>query len=108
MNDTIIIIAPIEDIHSRVVAQYIETDFNCQALIWDNANFPLTDQIYFGIDNDHLDFALYHKHKKYGLQNIRSICVRRPRTFTISKSISDDHIQRFCENESRILFKGYN
>lgn len=105
MNDIVIIVAPSEDLHSRVVAKCIESDFHCEALIWNNALFPLNDQITFGIENDQTTFALNIKGKKYELEKIRSIWNRRPQIFNLSQTILEDYVKQFCASESRILFR---
>lgn len=108
MKEAVLIIAPKDDIHALSLAAVMERDFEVPAVIWDRSTFPVESQIDFTIGGERqlCEIHLATPGGTYDLNSFRSVWWRRAAGFKIEKTVSDQKVRRFCDNECDAFFKG--
>ena len=106
MKDTILIIGQPDDVHASALTVVLKSEFDSNAVIWDNGSIPSESLMDFILNESNADFRLKTSEGSFSLNTIRSIWWRRPSRFKLDHSVTDPKVRAFCLSECEAFFKG--
>ena len=83
MKDTILIIGQPDDVHASALTVVLKSEFDSNAVIWDNGSIPSESLMDFILNESNADFRLKTSEGSFSLNTIRSIWWRRPSRFKL-------------------------
>jgi hypothetical protein len=104
--ETVLIVAPPDDLHAVSLAAVLARDFDVPALIWDRGSLPAESQLDFRLGVDSSDIRLTTPEGSYTLDDFASVWWRRAAGFRIDESVSDPRVRRFCYAECDAFLHG--
>ena len=109
MKNTVLIIAPEEDVHARAVQKRVETIFGARAIILDAADYPTRWQISFQADAGLTSQATVICPNGVEIQDkdLAGLWWRRLRRHRLPPEISDTRVRRFCFDEAESAFHAW-
>jgi hypothetical protein len=104
---TVIIVAPTQDTHARVVAAEV-IRIGGKAVILDAADFPELWSLTFTVSRiDGSAFSLEFDSQKFSSEEISGVWWRRPSKHRASSDIPETHLRNFAEREAAEAFHGW-
>jgi glutathione synthase/RimK-type ligase-like ATP-grasp enzyme len=103
---SVLIIAPADDAHAIAVKAALESDFDHEAIVWDNSGIPSETQFDLYFDNEKTSLSIKAKNQSFSIVDLSCIWWRRISRFRIDYSVSDPKVRNFCVAECDTLFKG--
>jgi glutathione synthase/RimK-type ligase-like ATP-grasp enzyme len=105
-KDSVLILAPEDDIHAQVVAHVLKWQLDTPAVIWNIAHLPARDPATFRLGVDGSTFSIKTPDVDIAVDSLRSIWWRRTTTYRISDAVSDPQVRDFCQRECDAFFRG--
>jgi hypothetical protein len=106
MPGRVLIIAPPDDAHAIAVKAALESDFDNDAIIWDNSGIPSETHFDLYLDNGKTSLSIKAKNQSFSIADLSCIWWRRISRFRIDYCVSDPKVRNFCVAECDTLFKG--
>jgi glutathione synthase/RimK-type ligase-like ATP-grasp enzyme len=106
MADTILILAPEDDIHAAAVATILVGDFGVSVVRWDTGRFPRVDPVTLRFKSDQPELVIDVDGAQISTHKLRSIWWRRPSRFEFSADLTGERVRAFSWRECETFFKG--
>ena len=105
--DTVVILAPVEDVHARSVAYEIETHFGGSAVILDTAEYPRHWHLAVSVHDGATAWEVSFGDRCIRSTEVAGLWWRRVHAHDIAAEISDERVRSFCESEARTALLGW-
>ncbi len=106
MRDTILIIAPEDDIHAQSVAVILDAQESISSVIWDSSTLPSQSVASYSLDGGSSNFVITNGQNLITLDSVRSVWWRRSKRAMIDAQVTDRQARAFCVRENSALLVG--
>jgi hypothetical protein len=106
MKNTVLIVAPSDDLHAQAVSSVLNSQLGALAVIWDSGAVPADDALSFRLTESRIGFQIKSSGGNIALDSLRSIWWRRPKNFRLDDGVTDHKVRQFCLRECSAFLKG--
>lgn len=104
MRDTVLILAPEEDVHANAVAARLR-EAGARAVVWDSSSLPANSMASLRV-GDELRLELVAPRANLSSASLLSVWSRRPGLPEITPTVLDPRVRRYCAGETLTFLRG--
>lgn len=102
----VLIVGPVEDLHSQAVAEMLRSRFDCNAVILDMSQYPRNGHFTVSVPSAGEITGTFSHPAEQFLEDVVSVWWRRPQKFEPADSVTEPRLRQFVVQECRTTFEG--